>query len=155
LVFGGVCGGGGGWAGGGGRPQHWHSTTTTFRFGVAAGGFVFGQCASLVWTQRLSLGVHRACMQRYQPMFPLMLSPYLRCIQSGLDSYRYTNEVVYTNGSVVTVATRERPKLLFDPITNDLTHLVTGTCSAVTCPPIPPVNCKIVAWDYTLVQAIV
>ena len=41
----------------------------------------------------------------------------------------------------VHVSTRERPKLIFDS-KGEISHLVTGTCEARTCPPIPPVNCK-------------
>ena len=66
----------------------------------------------------------------------------------------YTNKVEFTNGSVLTVATRERPKLIFDPITGDISHLSTGTCVAASCAPVPAVNCKTQAWDYTLVQPV-
>lgn len=66
----------------------------------------------------------------------------------------YTNQVKFTNGSVLTVATRERPKLIFDPVTSDISHLSTGTCVATSCAPVPAVNCKTQAWDYTLVQPV-
>ena len=78
---------------------------------------------------------------------------------NGLDWHAsriepYTNKVEYTNGSTITVATRERPKLIFDPETEEITHLSTGTCVATTCAPVPPVNCKTAFWDYTLVQPV-
>jgi hypothetical protein len=66
----------------------------------------------------------------------------------------YTNQVEFTNGSVLTVATRERPKLIFDPVMNEISHLSTCTCVATSCPPVPAVNGKTQAWDYTSVQPV-
>ncbi|CAB9503800.1 expressed unknown protein [Seminavis robusta] len=60
-----------------------------------------------------------------------------------------------TTTTTITVATRERPSLVFDPTTKALTHLITAVCSAENCPDGPPqgcVNCKYDHWDYTLVQ---
>jgi len=63
--------------------------------------------------------------------------------------------------TIMTLSTRERPTLIFDtdPVTGrvqQLTHLLTGACSAPNCPRGPPagcVNCKYDHWDYTLIQA--
>jgi hypothetical protein len=79
---------------------------------------------------------------------------------NGLDWHSsriepYTSKVAYTNGTTITVATRERPKLIFHPETaGEISHLSTGTCVATTCAPVPPVNCKTAFWDYTLVQPV-
>jgi hypothetical protein len=48
----------------------------------------------------------------------------------------FDNTYTTTDGVNVTVATRERPKLLFDSNGNP-THLTNGVCQAVTCPPTP------------------
>ena len=86
----------------------------------------------------------------FQSLSDCVSSPYYSVSWSITD----TNKVQYTNGSLITVATRERPKLIFDPTTNQISHLSTGTCVATTCPPVPPVNCKTLYWDYTLVQPV-
>eukprot|EP00092_Neocalanus_flemingeri_P006366 GFUD01006852.1.p1 GENE.GFUD01006852.1~~GFUD01006852.1.p1 ORF type:complete len:425 (-),score=72.46 GFUD01006852.1:207-1367(-) len=72
----------------------------------------------------------------------------------------YTTQVAveHHGGSyTITVATRERPKLLFSP-SGSPSHLVTAVCSAPSCPDGPPtgcVDCKYEAWDYTLVSPLV
>eukprot|EP01065_Artemidia_motanka_P049776 TRINITY_DN8355_c0_g1_i1.p1 TRINITY_DN8355_c0_g1~~TRINITY_DN8355_c0_g1_i1.p1 ORF type:complete len:469 (+),score=131.64 TRINITY_DN8355_c0_g1_i1:70-1476(+) len=64
----------------------------------------------------------------------------------------YTTQVTKTSGEVITVATRERPKLMFDS-SGKMTHLINGVCSATACPgEAPCVNCKYKHWDYTLVH---
>lgn len=70
----------------------------------------------------------------------------------------YTTQVQLASGSIVTVSTRERPKILFDR-NGAMTHLVNGVCSAIACPPPTGpstgcVDCKYNNWDYTLVQPI-
>jgi hypothetical protein len=55
----------------------------------------------------------------------------------------------------ITVATRERPAVVFDASGQRMTHLITAVCSAEACPRGPPegcVNCKYDHWDYTLIQ---
>eukprot|EP00756_Hemistasia_phaeocysticola_P002323 Hpha_TRINITY_DN11613_c0_g1::TRINITY_DN11613_c0_g1_i1::g.49007::m.49007 len=64
----------------------------------------------------------------------------------------YTTQVELTSGGTITVATRERPKLLFD--SSGPTHLINGVCGATDCEPTPCVACKKQFWDYTLVQAL-
>ena len=67
----------------------------------------------------------------------------------------YGTQVELATGGSVTVATRERPKLWFDPKTWEMTHLFNGVCSAASCPNGPAtgcVDCKYANWDYTLVQ---
>ena len=51
---------------------------------------------------------------------------------------------------VVTVATRERPKLLFNAA-GEPTHLINPVCSAPQCAPQPAIDCKNSFHDYTLV----
>lgn len=64
----------------------------------------------------------------------------------------FGNNVAFTDGSAMTVATRERPKLLFNSA-GEPTHLVNGvTGGASHCAPTPCVNCKYNYWDFTLVQ---
>ena len=66
-------------------------------------------------------------------------------------------QVALTSGETITVATRERPKLVVDAAGRK-THLVNGVCSAPACPDGPPtgcVDCKYANWDYTLVQPLV
>jgi len=66
----------------------------------------------------------------------------------------YGTQVALANGTTVTVATRERPKLWFDA-EGKMTHLFNGVCSAEDCPNGPStgcVDCKYANWDYTLVQ---
>jgi hypothetical protein len=55
----------------------------------------------------------------------------------------YSQVAQKTDGTEWVLATRERPKVIQDPATRKLTHLVTGVCYGVsTCPPTPGVNCK-------------
>jgi hypothetical protein len=66
----------------------------------------------------------------------------------------YGTQVETADGAVVTVATRERPKLFFDEH-GKKTHLLNGVCAASACPDGPTtgcVDCKYANWDYTLVQ---
>jgi hypothetical protein len=54
---------------------------------------------------------------------------------------------------VITVATRERPKLIFDA-SGEITHLINGVCSAPSCTDSRTgcVDCKYRHWDFTLIQ---
>eukprot|EP00729_Bicosta_minor_P018296 gene18296-15360_t len=57
--------------------------------------------------------------------------------------------------NLVTVSTRERPKLLFNS-SGHMTHLVNGVSGAPQCgddvkPPHACANCKLKYWDYTLI----
>jgi len=66
----------------------------------------------------------------------------------------YGTQVEMSDGTTVTVATRERPKMWFDK-NGKKTHLFNGVCSAAACPNGPStgcVDCKYSDWDYTLVQ---
>jgi hypothetical protein len=66
----------------------------------------------------------------------------------------YGTQIEMADGSVVTVATRERPKI-FVTEAGVKTHLINGVCGASNCPSGPPtgcVDCKYDNWDYTLVQ---
>jgi len=47
----------------------------------------------------------------------------------------YSFKINYTDGTTGLVATRERPKLLFDPMTGEPTHLYTAAA------PMPPRGC--------------
>lgn len=69
----------------------------------------------------------------------------------------YGTRIATADGSHVTVATRERPKIYFDAAGRK-THLFNGVCSAPACPDGPAtgcVDCKYAHWDYTLVQPLV
>ena len=65
----------------------------------------------------------------------------------------YTTQVETTTG-MITVSTRERPKLFFNAA-GQPTHLVNGVSGASQCgagpPPSACTNCKLKYWDYTLV----
>ena len=64
----------------------------------------------------------------------------------------YTGHLVFSDGSEMTLPTRERPKLLFDTQRRP-THLVNGACGGVpSCLPMWCSHCKQTAWDFTLVQ---
>ena len=66
----------------------------------------------------------------------------------------YGTQVQLTSGGVMTVATRERPKMWFNS-TGHKTHLFNGVCGAANCPNGPKtgcVDCKYANWDFTLVQ---
>ena len=52
----------------------------------------------------------------------------------------YGTQVRLADGSAVTVATRERPKLFFDAA-GKKTHLINGVCSAPNCPNGPSTGC--------------
>jgi len=68
----------------------------------------------------------------------------------------FTNVVAVVGAGDWTLATRERPKLMFDARTGDPTHLLNGVCGGVSsCAPTPAVNCKYDFWDFTLVQPLV
>lgn len=57
--------------------------------------------------------------------------------------------------TVVTVATRERPKLFFNATTGQPSHLINGVCGAPSCTDSPKtgcMDCKYKHHDYTLVQ---
>ena len=54
----------------------------------------------------------------------------------------YGNTVAVDGGAVLTLSTRERPKLVFND-KGQPTHLMNGVCYGVSsCPPTPGVNCK-------------
>lgn len=66
----------------------------------------------------------------------------------------YGTQVELSNGTTVTIATRERPKMWFNA-KGEKTHLFNGACSASSCPNGPTtgcVDCKYNNWDYTLIQ---
>lgn len=64
----------------------------------------------------------------------------------------YGAVVDFTDGTSVVVPTRERPKLIFGADGNP-THLVNGVAGgAQSCAPFWCSHCKILMWDYTLVQ---
>jgi hypothetical protein len=71
----------------------------------------------------------------------------------------YDTQVEMHNGTIVTVSTRERPKMFFDK-NGHPTHLFNGVCSATSCPPPEGphtgcVDCKCSGyWDYTLISAL-
>ena len=62
----------------------------------------------------------------------------------------YNNTFATTDGARVSVATRERPKLLFNAA-GEPTHLVNPVCSAPQCAPRAAIDCKNYFHDYTLV----
>lgn len=63
----------------------------------------------------------------------------------------YFNTANVTDGTVVTMSTRERPKLLFNAA-GEPTHLFNGVCPTPNCYPKPAVDCKVIGfWDHTLV----
>lgn len=63
----------------------------------------------------------------------------------------YFNTANVTDGSVVRMSTRERPKLLFNAA-GEPTHLFNGVCPTANCYPKPAVQCKLIGyWDHTLV----
>lgn len=62
----------------------------------------------------------------------------------------YTSQVQLQSGATITVATRERPKLVFNA-SGVPTHLVNGVCGAAVCAPTHCSACKQTFWDYTLV----
>jgi hypothetical protein len=69
----------------------------------------------------------------------------------------YTTQVLLSSGLSITVATRERPKLVFNTL-GQMTHLINGVCSAPACPNGPQtgcVDCKYDSWDFTLVVPLV
>lgn len=70
----------------------------------------------------------------------------------------YGTQIQVSELGNLTVATRERPSLVFQKDLSGkaiMTHLVNGVCSARNCPNGPSpgcVDCKYDSWDYTLVQ---
>jgi hypothetical protein len=70
----------------------------------------------------------------------------------------YGTQIEVKGQGNITIATRERPSLLFGKDASGqarMTHLLTSACSAPNCPGGNPrgcVNCKYVHWDYTLIQ---
>jgi hypothetical protein len=61
-----------------------------------------------------------------------------------------------TRVDILTVATRERPKLVFDT-DGQMTHLINGVCGAPSCTDSTRtgcVDCKYKHWDFTLIQPI-
>ena len=69
----------------------------------------------------------------------------------------YFNTANVSDGSVVQMSTRERPKLLFDA-RGEPTHLFNGVCPTPHCPPQAAIQCKVQGlapdkgyWDHTLV----
>jgi hypothetical protein len=87
---------------------------------------------------------------------------------SAISPYGTQVEVKETAGSnggngreegatrIVTVATRERPKLIFDA-SGEMTHLINGVCGAPSCTDSTKagcLDCKYHHWDFTLIQPI-
>jgi hypothetical protein len=65
----------------------------------------------------------------------------------------YTGHVAFTDGSSLTMTTRERPKLMFDPVSGEPTHLLNGAVGGPSsCPPWWCSHCKMFFWTFTLVQ---
>ena len=74
----------------------------------------------------------------------------------------YGTQIEVRGQGNVTVATRERPSLIFETKKpgalngqSRMTYLLNAVCSAPNCPDGPPagcVNCKYDHWDYTLIQ---
>lgn len=63
-----------------------------------------------------------------------------------------------SDGSVLAVSTRERPKIVVDPATGEPTHLVTAVCPTPHCPPQAAIQCKVQGvsprqgfWTHTLI----
>eukprot|EP00037_Helgoeca_nana_P026015 m.289665 g.289665 ORF g.289665 m.289665 type:complete len:449 (-) comp27112_c0_seq3:3594-4940(-) len=68
----------------------------------------------------------------------------------------HTNRGADAETRVFTVATRERPKLVFD-VHGQMTHLINGVCGAPSCTDSPKtgcMDCKYHHWDFTLIQPI-
>jgi hypothetical protein len=68
----------------------------------------------------------------------------------------HTNKGADAETRVFTVATRERPKLVFD-VDGQMTHLINGVCGAPSCTDSPKtgcMDCKYHHWDFTLIQPI-
>lgn len=55
----------------------------------------------------------------------------------------YTPTVHYEDGSVLHLRARERPHVIIDPSSGDITHLING--AADPCP--PGVNCSVACWN--------
>jgi hypothetical protein len=79
------------------------------------------------------------------------LTWYKSCVQP------YFNTANVSDGSVVQMSTRERPKLLFNAA-GEPTHLFNGVCPTPHCPPQAAIQCKVQGlgphtgyWDHTLV----
>lgn len=54
----------------------------------------------------------------------------------------YFNTANVSDGSVVQMSTRERPKLIFGP-DGEPTHLINGVCPTPHCPPQAAIQCKV------------
>ena len=55
----------------------------------------------------------------------------------------YFNLANVSDGTVVQMSTRERPKLVFDARTGEPTHLITAICPTPRCPPQSAIECKV------------
>ena len=69
----------------------------------------------------------------------------------------YNSTVVLSNGTTITAATRERPKVYLDPASGELQWLFTGTVAVGSCPDAPHTrnacaNCKYHWPTYWLAQ---
>lgn len=74
----------------------------------------------------------------------------------GLDSAVPT-DVAHSRSRTITVATRERPKLIFNAA-GEATHLVNGVCGVGSCTDSPKtgcMDCKYKHWDFTLIQPLI
>jgi hypothetical protein len=76
---------------------------------------------------------------------------------SNVQPYGATANV--TDGTVLAMSTRERPKVVFDPDTGAPTHLITAVCPVPQCAPQAAIQCKVQGvaanqgyWTHTLVQ---
>jgi len=71
------------------------------------------------------------------------------------ESEPYTNVVAFADGSELVVPTRERPKILFDPVTRAPKYLFNGAAGGWTsCFPAWCSHCKQNVWDFTLIVPI-
>jgi hypothetical protein len=55
----------------------------------------------------------------------------------------YFNTANMTDGSVIQMSTRERPKLIFSAVSGEPTHLINGICDAPNCAPAAAIQCKV------------
>jgi hypothetical protein len=70
----------------------------------------------------------------------------------------FSSLVNVSDGSVLAVSTRERPKVVVNPDSGEPTHLVTAVCPTPHCPPQAAIQCKVQGiapnqgyWTHTLV----
>ena len=79
-------------------------------------------------------------------------------VWTSSNTQPFFNTANVSDGSVVQMSTRERPKLLFDEVSGEPTHLITAVCPTPHCPPQAAIQCKVQGlgphegyWVHTLV----